>query len=81
MRRVAAEQVGLMSALCQKRTLRLSRSDHLVGAAERFCCLEIKNQLEFGRLLDGKIGRLCTFQYSVGIGCCTAEVIGEVLPI
>ena len=90
MRRVAAEQVGLMSALCQKRTLRLSRSDHLVGAddkrlrkreAECFRRLEVKNQFEFGRLLDGKIGRLCTFQYSVGIGCCTAEVIGEVLPI
>jgi hypothetical protein len=79
-----------MSALCQKQTLRLSRSDHLVGAederlrksdTERLSSLEIKNQLEFGRLLNRKVGGLRAFQYSVGIGRCTADKIGEVLPI
>jgi hypothetical protein len=48
--------------------------DHLVGAdnerlrkseAECFRRLEVKHQLEFGRLLDGKIGRFGTFILSV----------------
>src|SRR5215469_5160257 len=65
-------------------------SDHLIradderlrkGKAERFCGLEVKNQLEFRWLLDGKIGRLGAFEYFVGVGCGAAEVIGEVLSI
>ena len=49
---------------------RMSLFDHLVGVddkrlrnreAECLRSLEIQNQLEPGWLLDGKIGRLCTF--------------------
>jgi len=63
-----------------------SRSDHLVGAenkrlrksdTERFRCLEIKNELEFGRLLDREIGRLGTFQYFINVGRGAAEEVGE----
>jgi len=48
----------------------MSRSDHLVGAddkrlrksdAERLSRLEIKNQLEFGRLLDGRSAGFAPF--------------------
>src|SRR5215472_372055 len=54
-------------------TRRLSRSDHLVGAEDKrlrksntecVCRLEIKNELEFRRLLHRKIGRLCALQPS-----------------
>ena len=50
--------------------------DHLVradderlrkGKAERFRSLEVEDQLEFRRLLDGKIGGLCPFQYFVDV--------------
>ena len=51
------------------------------GDTERFCRFEIKNQLELCWLLDRKIGRLCTFQYFVGVGYGAAEKIGKVLSI
>ena len=60
--------------------------DHLVGAdnerlrkgeAECFRRLEVKNQLEFRWLLDGKIGRLCALQNFVGIAHCAAYGLGE----
>ena len=59
-----------MSALCHKRTFWLL--DDLVGAGEQrgwdgesrsSGSIEIDEQLEFGRLLHRKIGRLGTFEY------------------
>ena len=50
--------------------------DHLVGAehqagrnfmAERFCKLQIDDQLELGWLFDREIGRLCAAQDSCAI--------------
>src|SRR4029077_3842563 len=67
-----------------------SRSDHLVGAEDQrlrktntecICCLEIKDQLELRWLLDGKVGRLCSFEYFVDVDRCAAEKIGHVLAI
>jgi len=51
--------------------MRVGSFDYLVGAgeqrrwhgeAERLSSLEIDDQLELGRLLDRKIGRISTFQ-------------------
>jgi hypothetical protein len=47
----------------------------------RFGSFEIDNQLQFGRLLDGKISRLGTFKYFVHVGRSTTEEIGEVLSV
>jgi hypothetical protein len=61
----------VMSALCQKQTFcgaaKLRLFDHLVGErqqivgnvnAERFCGLEIDDQLELGDMLDRQIAGL-----------------------
>ena len=50
--------------------------DHFVGSdqqtlrhgeTELFCSLEVDDHLEFGGLLHGQVGRICTAQNSVGI--------------
>jgi hypothetical protein len=38
------------------------------GGAERFCRLEIEEQIESGGLLDRRVGGLCPFQYLVDVG-------------
>src|SRR5271168_431327 len=79
---------------CQNRTHAphhlCSLFNHPVGAeqqrlrhleAECLRSLEIDNQLELGRLLDGKIGRLCASQYFISVGYRATEIIGKVLPV
>jgi len=88
---LAAMSVGHrgMSALCQKRKS-LALLNHLVGSkqqrlghgeAKYFGSLEIKNQLDFCRLLNREISRFCPFQYLVGVDRGAAEKIRQVLPV
>src|SRR5262249_11166026 len=64
-----------MSALCQKRTCRTAERaplfNHFVGGGEQYLWdrqrkrpggLKIDDEFEFGWLLNGKLGGLCTFQ-------------------
>ena len=60
--------------------------DHLVGAgeqrgrdgnSERFGSLEIDHQLELGRLLNRKIGRLCAFENLVNVTRCTPNSVSD----
>src|SRR5262245_65386692 len=75
----AAQKV--MSALGQKRThapqQTASLFDHLVRAikhgerdlqAERFGCLHIDHELEFGGLFHRQVGRLYAFENSIDVG-------------
>ena len=71
---------------CNKKILLF---DHLVGAedkrlrnreAEHFGGLEIKNQFELSWLLDGKIGRLGTFEYFVHVAAARRKKSGKSCP-
>ena len=62
--------------------MRVGSFDYLVGAGEqrrwhgeveRLSSLEIDDQLELGRLLDRKIGRISTFQNLIDKGCRATE--------
>src|SRR4051794_34401405 len=64
-----------------RRTARMLREhrflfDHVVGAGEerwrhgdpeRLCGLQVDDECDFGRLLNGEIGRPLTFEYPSGI--------------
>jgi hypothetical protein len=71
---------GAQTARAQSDTL----FDHLVGAgdergrhreADRVRGLEVDDQLEFGRLQDGHVGRLFTFEHAPRVD--TSEPIGR----
>ena len=81
-----------MSALCQSLPYAPQQIsplfDHLVGAGEqgwrhfeakRLGSLEVDNQLEFGRLLDRKIGRLLTLENAIDIAGRPPIRIGRIL--
>src|SRR5260370_15140062 len=64
--------------------------DHLVGAllekprhvqAERLGSLEVDDQLELNRGLDGKLVWLFALQYAIGISRCTPKIIVHVISI
>ena len=53
--------------------------DHFVGAgeqrvwhfeAERFCCLEIDDQLELGWILDWQVSRFRAVEDAIDVACC-----------
>jgi hypothetical protein len=45
-----------------------SHSDHLIGADDKR--LRKSDTERFSRLLNGKIGRFCAFQYFIVVGYC-----------
>ena len=46
--------------------------------AKRLCGLEVDHQIELGRLLDRKIGRLGAFENFIDVVACTPEPIGYI---
>src|SRR5262245_27721076 len=75
------------------KTRRITRAvsfDYLVGAgeerrrhfeAERLGGFSVDHQLEFGRLLDWKIGRLCAFEDFVDVAGGAVNQVGCICPI
>src|SRR5262245_26588795 len=64
--------------------------NHLVGAllemernveAERLGCLEVDDQIELDRSLDGKITRLRALEDTIGIGRRPLKIIELVIPV
>src|SRR5258705_5161627 len=56
--------------------LREQRERH--GEAERLGGLHVDHQLELGRQLNRKIGRLCALENLVDIAACTNKQIGYI---
>jgi hypothetical protein len=79
----------VMSALCQKQTSGCL-FDHLVGAreqrwrhgeAERLGGGQVDDEIEFGRLLNRKIGRVGTFENLVNVAGGSASQVNHICPV
>src|SRR5262245_47006650 len=71
----------------KKRPRARSLLDDVIGAgkegrrhseAQCLCGLQVDDELEFSRLLEGKIGRIGTLEDSVHVTCRFAEIVSKV---
>src|ERR1700704_2084954 len=81
---------GVRGSACCKPETPPRSLDHLIGPlqeggrdrqAERLCGLEVDDEIELRRLLDGQVGGLGALQDSVNVDCSTSFHLGNIYSV